>query len=235
MRRKQIACVIYAVIAIGIGTMVACNDDAAAPTVPVRETPGAGILPEMRQPTSHPDGEAQGVEVQHSAAHAAQIPQGEAYGPEVQHHDSHRVWLEWATPGSTPHLCEGDSVPAAVLKRDDAQGNIYAMVYVSDPDHEGAAAHAETRHVGEHLPSGEDIDFAAGEVSVPLSYLGTIHDCVGCADVRDVTVGIASVHDRDDGHSHAETYGIGPVLTLAVHKSTHAACQELTTARVRGN
>ena len=143
--------------------------------------------------------------------------------PEVLHHGNHRVWLEWATPGSADQLCEGDLIPAAVLRRDDPQGNIYAMVYASDSEHD-SADHGETRHEGPHLSSGEDIDLREGEMSSFMSYPGRIPDCLGCGDIRDVVVGISSVHDRDDGADHAETYEIGPELTFAVHKRTHSAC-----------
>ena len=214
MRKRLAMCALFAGIAMGIGAWVACDNGMSAATVPARAVP-APVLP------------AGAPEASAGAAGAGQLhalSTGGPVTPEVLHHGNHRVWLEWAAPGSAEQLCEGDAVPAAVLRRDDAQGNIYAMVYVADPEHEGGAADAETRHVGEHLPSGEDIDFVAGETSVPLSYLGTIHHCVGCGDVRDLTVGIASVHDRDDGSDHAGTYGIGTELTFVVHKSTHSVC-----------
>lgn len=208
MRKRLAMCALFAGIALGIGAWVACGSGMPASTAPV-PAPAAGA-PEASAGAAGP-------------GRLRPLSTGGPVAPEVLHHDSHRVWLEWATPGSAENLCEGDAIPAALLRRDDPQGNIYAMVYASDPDHD-AVAHGETRHDGHHLSTGEDIDFTAGETSVLLSYLGTIPSCAGCDDVRDAVVGITSVHDRDEGSGHAATYEIGPELRFAVHRRTHPVC-----------
>ena len=208
MRKKLAMCVLFAGIAMGIGAWVACDNGLPASTAPAPAV--AASAPETSAGAAGP-------------GQLRRLSDGAPAAPEVLHHGDHRVWLEWATPGSAGQLCEGDLIPAAVLRRDDPQGNIYAMVYASDPEHD-RADHGETRHEGQHLSDGEDIDLAAGELSSLMSYLGTIPNCLGCGDVRELAIGIRSVHDRDDGSGHAETYEIGPELTFAVHRRPHSVC-----------
>ena len=208
MRNKLAMCALCAGTLLGVGAWLACDSGASVSTAPApAATAGAPaasaavVGPRQLRPLSA----------------------GGPGTPEVLHHGDHRVWLEWETPGSAQDLCEGDLIPAALLRRDDPQGNIYAMVYASDPEHD-RADHGETRHEGQHLSSGEDIDLREGETSSLMSYLGRIPRCLGCGDVRDLAVGISSVHDRDDGSGHAESYEIGPELTFAVHRRTHSVC-----------
>lgn len=204
MRKRLAMCALYAGIALGIGVWAACDNGTSVSTAPAaerREEPVRVPLPDRSIPQ----------------------PSAEPREGEVLHHDSHRVWLETATPESARDLCEGALIPALVMRRDDPQGNIYAMVYASDPEHD-AVAHGETRHAGLHLSNGEDMDLDAGELSVLLSYVGTVPDCLQCGEVRSLVVGIRSVRDRDDGADHAATYEIGPELTFSVRKRTDPVC-----------
>ena len=162
------------------------------------------------------------------------LSSGAPVTPEVRHGDGHRVWIERATPGSVLQLCEGDSLPALALRRSDPLGELHVWLTISDPELEGDAAHGETKHPAEHAPVEEEFEFAAGDMKISLPVPGTIHECPDCSEVRDVVVGIDSVHDHHEGSEHTETYEIGPPLTFAVHQGTHAVCVVARTANPNG-
>ena len=219
MRKKLAMYAIYATIAIGIGTWVACNSDIAASTVPEP----AAAADELEVPASVVGPGRMNV-----------LSSGAPVTPEVRHGDGHRVWIERATPGSVLQLCEGDSLPALALRRSDPLEELHVWLTISDPELEGNAAHGETKHPAEHTPVEEEFEFAAGDMRISLPAPGTIHECPDCSAVRDVVIGIDSVHGHDEGSEHTETYEIGPPLTFAVHQSTHAVCVVARTANPNG-
>ena len=216
MRKRMAMGVVYALIATGIGTWAACNGDMTPSTVPEPaatvdefEASASVAVPERLKTNLHPsDGPA---------------------GPEVRHEGGHRVWIERETPASEEQLCEGDPIPALVVRRSDPLGDLHGSFYISDPELESTTPLGKRRHEPPPAPAENAFELEDGETVLAVATPGSIGVCPDCSDVREVVVGInGDLHDHDDGSDHAGTYEVGPALRFAVRKETDAVCRGRT-------